>query len=104
MSTEIALRPGETYAVPLEGRGSAGYSWSYTISGDSHAVVARIEGLSGPPSHSGDRPAAGSVQEQLVVTAVSPGKANIELVQRRSWEQNKAPLAEQTIVVTVERR
>ena len=101
MSTEITLRPGETYAVPLQGRGSAGYSWSYTISGDRHAVEARIEGLGGPPSPSGGRPDAGSVQEQLVVTAVSPGKATIELTQRRSWEKDTPPLAEQTIVVTV---
>lgn len=102
MPTEIALRPGETYALPLQGRGSSGYSWSYTVSGDRNAVEVRIEGLGESPHLSGDRPAAGSVQEQLVVTAVSPGRANIELKQRRSWEKDKPPLAEQIVVVSVQ--
>ncbi|WP_160312508.1 protease inhibitor I42 family protein [Caballeronia mineralivorans] len=102
MPTEIVLRPGETYALPLQGRGSSGYTWSYTVSGDRNAVEVRIEGLSEPPRLSDDRPAAGSVQEQLVVTAVSPGKVNIELAQRRSWEKDKPPLAALILVVRVQ--
>lgn len=101
MPTEIALRPGETYVLPLQGRGSAGYSWSYTVSGDRNAVEVRIEGPREAPHLLGDRPAAGSVEEQIVVTAVSPGRVNIELAQRRSWEKDKPPLAEQTVVVSV---
>lgn len=101
MPVEIALRPGETYAIPLQGRGSAGYSWSYTISGDRNAVEVRIEGPREPPHLPGGRPAAGSVQEQLLVTAVSPGRVDIKLAQRRSWEKDKSPLAEQTVVVSV---
>jgi predicted secreted protein len=101
MTAEIALRPGETYALPLQGGGSAGYSWSYAVSGDRNAVEVRIEGPREPPDLSGDRPAAGSVEERLVVTAVSPGRVNIELAHRRSWEKDKPPLAKQTVVVSV---
>jgi predicted secreted protein len=101
MPAVIALRPGETYTLALEGRGSAGYSWSYTVSGDRNAVEVRIEGLRESPHISGGRPAAGSVQEQLVVTAVSLGAVFIELAQRRSWEKDQSPLAQQTVVISV---
>jgi predicted secreted protein len=102
MKTEIALRPGETFSLPLQGRGSSGYSWCYTVSGDHAAVELRIEGQGEPLHLSANKPDAGSVQEKLVVKAVSPGSVNIVLRQRRSWERDRPPLAEQTVVVNVQ--
>ena len=102
MLTQISLRPGETYTLPLQGRGSSGYSWSYTFMGDQNAVELRIEGAREPPHPPRDRPAAGSAPEQLVITAVSPGRVTIELVQRRSWEKDKPPLMKLTVEVSVQ--
>jgi hypothetical protein len=65
-------------------------------SGNSDAVEVRIEGPP-EPLRTTSRPIAGSVDQQLVVKAVSPGKVNIRLTQRRSWERDKPPLAEQSL-------
>jgi len=101
METQAVLKPGETFALPLTGRGSSGYAWSYEISGNSDAVEVRIEGPP-EPLRTTSRPIAGSVDQKLVVKAVSPGKVNIRLVQRRSWERDKPPLAEQSLTVIVQ--
>ena len=101
MPMEITLLVGETHVLPLEGRGSGGYVWSYKLSGDINAVEIRIEGVRKPFRFSDDRPAAGSVQEQLVVTGLSPGRVELELAQRRAWEKEKPAIAEQFVVVRV---
>lgn len=98
---EITLRVGETYTLPLQGRGSAGYSWNYTISGDRNAVEVLVEGASAPPQPGGKPPPTGSAQERLVLKAKEPGKATVELALRRSWEKNRSPLSELRILVTV---
>jgi len=51
---------------------------------------------------SGRPPAAYSADEQLIVKAVSVGDVTIYLSLRRSWEPDKAPLAEQVLKVTVQ--
>jgi len=101
LPTEIALRAGETHILPLQGRGSAGYSWSCAVSGDRSAVEVRVENSGEPPDPSGRRPVAGSVPEQLVLKALSPGTVTIELAQQRSWEKDRPPLAKHIIVVSV---
>jgi len=101
ITLEISLRPGESYELPLTGRGSAGFSWSIAVTGDRAAVEAHVEGVRGPTEPTTQRPAAGSTSEQLVIRALLPGKATLQLEQRRSWEKSKPALAERIIVVNV---
>jgi len=102
MATSITLKPGETYSLTLKGKGSAGYSWAYEVSGDTSSVAVTITGTGRPPdTGSKQPPATYSVDEQLIVRAVSPGTATIHLRLRRSWEKDKPPLEDQTVKVDV---
>ena len=102
MARHVELRPGETFALPLQGRGSSGYSWSYEISGNRDAVEVRIQGPPGPPRPSGGAaPSSGSADEELIVKGISPGEVTVHLALRRSWERDKPPLAEETLLVVV---
>ncbi len=99
---EVTLAPGQTFTLPLKGKGSAGYSWAYDVSGDKDAVELSITGRGSPPATGGNRPPpSSSADEQLIVKAVSPGEVTIQLTLRRSWEKDKAPIAQQTLKVTV---
>lgn len=101
METSITLRPGETFSLPLQGRGAAGYSWVHEASGVKDAVEVRIEG-SGKPPHLADQPPnAGSVAERLVVKAISPGEVTVQLSQKRSWERDKPALAQHVLKIVV---
>jgi len=101
ITLEVSLRPGESYELPLTGRGSAGFSWSLELTGDRAAIEAHVEGLRGDAPASGRKPVVGSVNEQLVIKGLMPGKVIVHLAQRRSWEKNKPALAEKSVTVTV---
>ena len=101
---DVTLAPGQTFTLPLKGKGSAGYSWAYDVSGDKGAVELSITARGSPPAGTGNRPPpSGSADEQLIVRAVASGEVTIHLALRRSWEKDKAPLAEQTLKVTVQK-
>ena len=99
--SEITLKPGETFALPLKGRGSSGYSWSYDLSGNRDAVEVRVAPAAEPSRGPKEKPPSGSVDEMLIIRGISAGEVLISLAQRRSWEQNRPPLSEQLLKVTV---
>jgi predicted secreted protein len=101
VETDITLWPGETFSLPLQGRGSAGYSWSFEVSGAKNTIEVRIAGASPPPHPPTQAPQAGSLDQQLVVKAIAAGEAQIQVVQRRSWERDKPPLAQHLVKVVV---
>lgn len=98
---DVTLTPGQTFTLPLKGKGAAGYSWAYDVSGDKAAVELSITGRGSPPASSGNRPPSGSADEQLIVKALSAGQVTVHLALRRAWEKDKPPLQEQTLKVTV---
>jgi predicted secreted protein len=102
MPEDLQLKPGEAHTFELKGRGSAGYSWAYEISGDRNCVDVKLESANQAPGNgSTQSPGTYSVDEQITVTAISPGDATIRVFLRRSWEKDKQPLEEKTIRLTV---
>ena len=101
MATSVRLKPGETYSLTLKGKGSAGYSWAYEVTGDTGSVAVTITGAGRPPDSGSKPPGTYSVDEQVIVRAVSVGQATIHLFLRRSWEKDKAPLQDKTVKVDV---
>ena len=95
----LQLRPGETHELALPSLGTAGYRWIDEIaSGDGVVEVSRQRG----PAVAGDGPVAGrSTAELLLVRALSPGHARIELSQRRPWEAGVAPRSKLQVNVEV---
>jgi predicted secreted protein len=95
----LQLRPGETHELALPSLGTAGYRWIDKIaSGDGVVEISRHRG----PAVAGDGPVAGrSTAELLLVRALSPGHAHIELSQRRPWETDVPPRAKLQVNVEV---
>jgi predicted secreted protein len=94
----LQLRPGETHELALPSLGTAGYRWIDEIaSGDGVIEISRQRG----PAVS-DGPVAGrSTAELLLVRALSPGHARIELSQRRPWEGDVPPRSKLQVNVEV---
>jgi predicted secreted protein len=101
MQNDITLRPGETFSLALQGRGSAGYSWTYELSGAQNAIEVRIAGANPPAHPPAHPPAGGSLDQQLIIRAIAAGEAQVQLFQRRSWERDKPPLAQHLLKVIV---
>jgi predicted secreted protein len=95
----LQLRPGETHELALPSLGTAGYRWIDEIAGGDGVVeISRQRAATA----SGDGPVAGrSTAELLLVRALSPGHAHIELSQRRPWESDVPPRARLQVNVEV---
>ncbi len=99
----IDLRVGEWYELILPGRGSAGYTWTYTMAGNER-IVSISRGMAGRPAtlQTGKAPPAGSsLDERFVIEAREPGNVSVHFSQQRSWETNK-PLHEFTFEIHVD--
>jgi predicted secreted protein len=95
----LELRPGETHELTLPSLGTAGYRWVDQIA--SGADVIEVSRRRGVPASDG-RPVAGrSTAELLLVHALTPGHASIELAQRRPWETGVPPRAMLRVTVEV---
>ncbi|AJE04809.1 hypothetical protein GPICK_04310 [Geobacter pickeringii] len=99
----MRLAVGETHRLRLTGRGSAGYGWEMSVTGDGEAVRVTKEFLPLPPTlpTGGPLPPGYSRDEEVVITALAPGTATVRLVQRRAWEREKPPLKELLLGVRV---
>jgi predicted secreted protein len=95
----LQLRPGETHELALPSVGTAGYRWIDEIaSGDGVVEISRQRG----PAVAGDGRVAGrSTAELLLVRALIPGHARIELSQRRPWEADVPPRSKLQVNVEV---
>lgn len=94
----ITLRIGEEFELVLPGLGTAGYRWSETVDGDAGAV--HLSWRRGFPAGDERRPVGASAPERLLITATSPGRLTVHLVQQRPWERGR-PNAERTVEVEV---
>ena len=97
METAVTIKTGETYSLVLKGLGSAGYAWTFDVTGDKEAVA-----VSFAAPASADHPIGGSVNHELLIKGVAPGSAVVRAVLRRPWEKNKPPAEERVLQVTVE--
>jgi predicted secreted protein len=94
----IELRVGEEHLVTLAGLGTAGYRWAPEVEGDGEvAEVARTGGE--PPA---TEAIGASASEAFTLRAKHPGSVRIRFAQRRPWEKDDAPPAnERTIRLRV---
>ena len=99
--TKLELHVGEIYRLTLPGLAMAGYSWTYKITFIENAVVEVSAAPSEEPGLSREPLVGSSRDENFIIQAVSPGKATLQFVQRRSWEQ-QPPLKAYQIEVAVE--
>jgi predicted secreted protein len=104
METAVTIKTGETYSLVLKGLGSAGYAWTFDVTGDKEAVAVSFAAPasaseSGPTNQP---PAGGSVNHELLLKGVAPGSAVVRAVLRRPWEKDKPPAEERILQVTVE--
>jgi predicted secreted protein len=90
----IRLRPGEEHPVRLPSLGPAGYNWVPRVEGDD--AVAEVEpGPREPPSTN----AVGAGGHELfTVRALRPGATEIRFEQRRPWEPDAQPPANEQVL------
>jgi len=100
----VSLKVGEKLTLRFRGRGSAGYSWSYTVEGDPDVVSVTAEPPDMPIADSTRNlpPSTGSADELFTVLAIEPGSATIHFSQRRAWEPNRPSLSEHALQVFVQ--
>jgi inhibitor of cysteine peptidase len=93
----IELNVGEAFTVTLEGNPTTGYNWELVAT--EGAVVEQV----GEPEFDSDSNlvgAGGSIT--LNFKATNPGRQTLELVYRRSWEEDVAPLDTFAVNLVVE--
>jgi predicted secreted protein len=94
----IELRVGEEHLVTLAGLGTAGYRWGAEVENDPEVVdVVRTDGE--PPA---TEAVGTSASEAFTLRAKRPGSVRIRFAQRRPWERDDTPPAnERTIRLRV---
>ena len=102
-ASRVTVKVGEVWQTLLTGRGTAGYSWTWEVTGESGVVEVASEHLEGPspPPAGGVPPAGYNRDEQATITALAPGSATVRFVLRRPWERDQPPLEELTIHLEV---
>ena len=99
----INLRVGGTHQLKLQGPGSTGYTWEYSIEGSQGIVSVSIEPSGEPPRNprGGPIPDTYSLDGMLVITALKPGTTKVRLLLRRPWERDNPPLKELCLDISV---
>jgi predicted secreted protein len=99
---DVALKPGGIYRLEIGGLGSAGYAWSYEVTGAADIVNVTLDAAAPPPPPTGATlPNSFSVPYVLSVVALKQGSATVHLSLQRPWEKQKPPLREISVHVTV---
>lgn len=94
MADEVLnLGVGDRHRVRLKGLGTAGYRWVATVEGDQVAEVAEA-GLAEPAN----RRIGTSVDELFDIRAVSAGVTRVRFEQRRPFEPDDVPAADEHVV------
>ncbi len=92
---DVSLHVGQSVERRLPGLGSAGYQWFATVDPESVArVTLRLAGDAGEK-----QPSSGSTDAIATIAAFAPGRATVELIQRRAFEAT--PLRTIAIRITV---
>ena len=99
MPDEIRLKTGESTTVNLKGLATAGYMWSYTTGDNGDCIkISRDFVLPEKVIQS----IGASAYEVFTITAQKKGTVIIHFSQRRSWEENIAPVNEKKITIIIE--
>ena len=97
---ELTLGVGETRRFRLPGLAQSGYRWRASVASGADAV-----GVATAFDEVGPDDAPGRFADEVVsITGRAPGRARIRLAQARSWETEKAGIAERTLDITVVNR
>jgi predicted secreted protein len=99
----VSLAVGERHELTLRGLGSAGYSWNLEVDGPEGVVaIERRPSGSPPPLGPGGRtPDTYSLPEVYEIEGLAPGRVQIRLTLRRSWETDVPPAEEDELEVVV---
>ncbi|MFE0510031.1 protease inhibitor I42 family protein [Streptomyces sp. NPDC058964] len=96
----VALEPGASFLIRLPALGSAGYTWTWELEGDT-SVVEVAQGR--PPAKELEgRPPGTSADLLFVVKALRQGRVLLHLEHRRPWEETRPPLQRRTYEIRVE--
>jgi predicted secreted protein len=100
----ITLKEGQTFVLRLQGLGSAGYTWNYSVD-ENDKVVSVSRAMAGGPTRApagGPPPDAYSLDDLFTIQALQPGRVLIRFFQQRSWEKDRPPLKEYALEIQVD--
>jgi hypothetical protein len=103
-TSKVTLQPGRVHRVALAGFGAGGYIWNFVIEGPPGVIDVSLEPAEPPvfPPPGGPPPPTFSRDHTYIITAVKPGKARVMFLLQRPWEQDRPPVREVTLDVSVE--
>ncbi len=104
LPSALTLKPGKTARFRLGGAGPAGYSWSWTLTGDSACVTVTLRSApegAVPHSKPGAEPQTYTRDHILTILAHHPGRTTLTLRLARSFQPNRPPLTTHTLTITV---
>jgi predicted secreted protein len=90
----VSLRVGETHRVRLPGLGTAGYRWMPAVEGDQDVAQVSDAGV----AELANRRIGTSADELFDVRALGPGVARVRFSQRRPFEPDDTPPADERVV------
>jgi predicted secreted protein len=90
----VNLRVGERHPVRLAGLGTAGYRWEAHTEGDDAIATVTEAGLAQPAN----RLIGTSADELFTIEAVGPGVTRVRFVQRRPFEPDDVPAANEHVI------
>jgi predicted secreted protein len=90
----VNLRVGQQHPVRLASLGTAGYRWQPHAEGDAGVATVTDAGFAQPAN----RRIGTSADELFTIEAVSPGVTRVRFVQRRPFEPDDVPAANEHVV------
>jgi predicted secreted protein len=90
----VELRVGEQHPIRLAGLGTAGYRWEPLVEGDEGVAEVSDAGVARPANAR----IGTSADELFTIRAVRPGVTRVRFVQRRPWESEDEPAANEHVV------
>jgi predicted secreted protein len=90
----VNLRVGERHPVRLGGLGTAGYRWEPRAEGDEGVATVTDAGVAQPAN----RRIGTSADELFSIEAVGPGVTRVRFTQRRPFEPDDVPAANEHVI------
>ena len=90
----VNLRAGDEHRVRLPGLGTAGYRWMAVVEGDAGVAEVSDAGV----AELADRRIGTSADELFDIRAIGPGVARVRFAQRRPFEPDDVPPADEQVV------
>ena len=103
---KLELGIGDTHSIRLQGRGTAGYEWSYNIEGEKGVIQISQGSAYGHDINSDQNDdkqlAVGQgIDEIFVIQGIRRGRVIVHFLQRRPWEIDAPPLDKAGVEVIV---